>query len=301
MSGICNALLNAATNQECQVAASEIKNVIITQKDVSFSYADKKVLTNWTDKIKQDLSISVLPGLVNYTPTTDDANVITNAVSKAKSVNNNPVPSFEFMLDSNFCDFQEILNTLKGGNYGIFFEMQNGNIEGWQDRRGTEIGYFKPFLAQVKSYTKGAQEIDSNESFKLFINFKKYTQVEQAKMFVPAWGVDELNEAMPEGLNMESTTIFASDEQNVQINVRCSDGATGLILADFETSATMSNVSTPAITAMVENGGGEYDLTVEKNVVPESIVAGDLVVVRVNKLSGSDTMQLSGWLTVEGV
>ena len=120
-------------------------------------------------------------------------------------------------------------------------------------------------------------------------------------MFVPAWGVDELHEAMPEGLNMESTTVFAADDQNVQINVRCSDGVTGLILADFETSAIMSNVSTPAVTAIVENGGGEYDLTIEKDVVPASIVAGDLVVVRTNKLSGSDTLQLSGWVTVEGV
>lgn len=303
MSGICNALLNGGTNQECQIAASEIKNVIITRKkdDVKFSYSDKKVLTNWTDKIKQDLSISVLPGLVNYTPTTDDVNIITNPVSKAKSANNNPVPSFEFMLDSNFCDFQEILNTLKGGNYGIFFEMQNGNIEGWQDKRGTEIGYFKPFLAQVKSYTKGAQEIDSNESFKLLINFKKYSQIEQAKMFYPAWGVDELQEAMPEGMNMESTTIFAADDQNVQINVRCSDGQTGLVLADFETSTTMSNVSTPAVTGLVENGGGDYDLTIQKDLIPASLVAGDLVGVRVNKINGSDTLQLSGWVTVEGV
>lgn len=298
---VCNALLNGGLNQECQAAASEIRNVIITDKNVSFSNADKEDFSKWSVKIKQDLSIAVFPGLVNYSPTTDDPNIITNAVSKSKSINNDPIPSFEFMLDSNSCDFKEILQTLDGGNYGIWFEMQDGTIEGWDDQSGTEIGYFKPFTAQVKAYTKGAQEIDSNEAFKVFINFKKYNQVKNYFLFSPAWDSDGLLEAMPVGIALRKTVIFAADDQLVNAKIRCADGYVGLIVDDFETSLTMSNVSTPAVTAVVDDGGGDYTLTVQKSVVPESIVANDKVVLRVNKLSTLDTTHLSGWITVEGV
>jgi hypothetical protein len=287
---VCNALLNGGLNQDCQVAASEIKNILVCDKDVKFSYTEKDVLSNWTNKIKQDLTIAVLPGLVNYSPTTDDPNIITNAVSKAKSINNNPVPSFEFMLDS----------TLEGGVYGIFFEMQDGTIEGHVDQSGAEIGYFKPFTAQVKSFTKGAQEIDSNEAFKVYVNFKKYSQVKNYFLFSPAWGVDELIEAMPVGLMMIKTAVYSGGDQTVNIKIRCASGYTGLVAGDFETSTSMSNVDTPAVTAINDDGGGNYTLTVEKGAVPANLVAGDLVVLRVKKLSGSDATHLSGWVTVEG-
>jgi len=298
---VCNALLNGGVNQECLAALSEIKNVLITDKDVSFSYTDKEVLSNWTDKIKQDLTIAVLPGLVNYSPTTDDPNIVTSPVSKSKKITNDPIPSFEFMLDTNACDFKEILQTLDGGNYGVFFEMQDGTIEGWLDQSGTEIGYLKPFTATVKSFTKGAQEIDSEEAFKLYVFFKKYAQVKNQFYFSPSWGVDELLEAMPVGLAMLKTAVWAADDQPVSVKIRCADGYTGLIVADFEASTAMSNVSTPAVTAVVDDGGGGYTVTVQKAVVPESIVAGDRVVIRVKKLSASDVTHLSGWVTVEGV
>jgi hypothetical protein len=301
MNGICAALLNGGSNRECKAAMAEIKNVIITDKDVSFSYTDKEVLSNWTNKIKQDLSISVLSGIINYNVTTDDPNIITNPVGKNKSVTNNPIPSFEFFLKTNTCDFKEVLQTLQGGSYGVFFEMEDGTIEGWTDQSGSEIGYFKPFIAEVMSNTKGAQDIDANEAFRLYIGFEKYSQVENYFMFLPSWGVDELMEATPVGLAMLKTAIFAADDQAVNIKVRCANGYVGLVVADFETSLTMSNVSTPAVTAVVDDGGGNYTLTIQKSVAPESIVAGDLVVLRANKLSASDTTHLSGWITVEGV
>jgi len=126
---VCNALLSGGVNQDCLVALAEIKNVLVCDKDVSFSYANKETLANWTNLVKQDLTITVLPGLVNYSPTTDDPNIITGAVSKRKKKTNNPLPSFEFMLDVNACDFKEILNTLDGGTYGVFLRRNNRGMD----------------------------------------------------------------------------------------------------------------------------------------------------------------------------
>jgi len=296
---VCSAILSAGLNQGCSAAMSEIKNILIVDKDISFSYSDKKMLSSWTDEIKQNLTIAVIPGH-NYSVTTDDPNVVTSPIGKTKSIQGKSTPSLEFIVKVNSCDFKELLNAYKGGKYGVFFEMQNGDIEGWIDQSGTEIGYFKPFTSVVEAFSKGVQEIDSIESFKVYLFFTKQSQFSQFSLFTPKWGVDELMEAMPVGLNMTKTAVYAAGDQAVQINVRCDNSYTGLLAADFETSVTRSNVSTPAVSTVVDNGGGSYTLTVQKDASPVNLAAGDLVVLRVKKLSSSDVTHVSGWITVEG-
>lgn len=296
---VCSAILSGGLNQDCSAAMKEIKNILIVDKDVSFSYSDKETLSNWTDKIKQDLTIAVIPGY-NYSVTTDDPNIVTSPIGKTKSIQGKSTPSLEFIVKVNSCDFKELLNAYKGGKYGVFFEMQGGNIEGWSDQSGSEIGYFKPFTSVVEAFSKGAQEIDSVEAFKVYLFFTKERQFTDFLLFTPSFGVDELMEAMPVGLNMDKTAVYATSDQSVQVNIRCDNGYTGLVVADFETSADRSNVSTPAVTAVSDDGGGGYTLTVEKSVVPETLVAGDIVVLRVKKLSASDVTHVSGWITVEG-
>jgi hypothetical protein len=205
----CSVDLPGGNNQNCQLPLSEVKNILICDKDVSFTFSAKNSLSNWTAKIKQNLTIHAVAGLVNYSPTTDDPNIVTNAVSKAKSITNTPVPSFEFMLDVNYCDFKSLLNNLTGGIYGIFFELQNGTIEGWLDQSGSDTGTFKPFHARLNAYTKGAQEIDSNEAFKLYVNFLNYAQMLNQFYFEPSWDTSELADAMPVGLAVVKTGAYA--------------------------------------------------------------------------------------------
>mgnify|MGYP001765620590 CR=1 FL=1 len=298
----CSVSLPGGLNTDCQMPQAEIKNVLICDKDVKFSFTEKDVLANWTTKIKQDLTIHAIAGLVNYSPTTDDPNIVTNAVSKAKSITNRPVPSFEFMLDANVCDFKAILQTLKGGVYGIFFEMQDGTIQGYLDQSGTEVGYFKPYKARINAYTKGAQEIDSNESFKLYVNFLNSNELENQFYLEPSWSVTELLDAMPIGLNIVKTAIItaATATQAFQVNTRCAEGKTGLVVGNLEFSASKSNVATPNAGTFAEVGGGAYTVVVEKG-VSTPIVSGDLVYMRVKVLSGSDVTHLSNWIRIEGI
>lgn len=297
----CSVDLPGGLNADCQLPMAEIKNVLICDKDVSFTFANKKVLSNWTDLIGQSLTIYAIAGLVNYSPTTDDPNIVTNAVSKAKSITNTPVPSFEFMLDTNYCDFKSMLQTLKGGVYAVFFELQDGRIMGFLDQSGTETGYFKPFKARINAYTKGAQEIDSNEAFKLYVNFLNANEIENQFYFEPSWDVGELVDAMPVGLSIVKTGMYASGDIDVHIATRCGDNYTGLVVGDFDESTTKSNVSTPAVTGVTDNGGGDYTLTVQKDATPANLVDGDLVYLRVKVLDGSDVTHLSNYIRVEGV
>ncbi len=296
---VCSSILSAGLNQDCSAAMAEIKNILIVDKSVKFSYSDKETLSNWTAKVKQELTIAVIPGY-NYSVTTDDPNIVTSPIGKTKSIQGKSTPSLEFIVEVNSCDFKELLNAYKGGKYGIFFEMQDGSIEGWLDQAGTDIGFLKPFTALVEAFSKGAQEIDAVELFKVYLFFTVANQFTLFSLFKPAWGVDELLEAMPVGLTMEKTAAYATGDQNVQVNIRCDNGYVGLTDADFETSAEKSNVSTPAVTAVVDNGGGGYTLTVEKSVIPEPLAAGDIVSLRVKKLATLDVSHVSGWISIEG-
>ena len=87
----------------------------------------------------------------------------------------------------------------------------------------------------------------------------------------------------------------------VQINVRCAENKVGLIAADFETSTTLSNVSTPAVSSLTDNGGGSYTLVVQKDAIPANIVDGDIVYLRVKLLVSTVVTYISGWIRVEGV
>jgi hypothetical protein len=296
----CNVLQPQGINLDCLLAEKEIKNVWITDKDLSFTWATKDVQANWDNAAKQDLTLYGAAGLINYTPTTDDPNIVTEPVSKTKTVTNTPVPSFEFFLKSNFCDFKQLLNTLKGGTYGVFYEKQDGTILGKLDQSGSEIGYFKPFRAKITALTKGAPEIDSVESFKVFVNHLSYDEFLNG-FLLETIDTDQVIESMPIGVNMVKTVAYASGDQAVKITIRCAANLTGLLVADFEGDETQGNVDTPAVTTVVDNGAGTYDLTVQKDAVPANLVDGDKAVIRVNKLSGSDTTHISNYITVEGV
>ena len=296
----CNVLLPGGINGDCTVPLSELKNVLICDKDVKFSYTEKNVLSNWTNKIKQDLTIYAVAGIDSYNNTTDDPNIVTGAVSKSKTITNVPLPSYELFLKASFCDFKELINTLKGGNYGVYFELQDGTILGTLDQSGTDIGYFKPFFVNITANTKVLQETDSTNAFRIYVNHINSRQLYNQFILEPTWDTSELVEAMPIGLNMVATAAYSSGDQAVQINVRCASAKTGLLVADFDESATLSSVDTPAVTAVTDNGGGSYTLTVQKGSSPANLVAGDYVTLRVKVLSGSDVTHISNWLRVEG-
>jgi len=297
----CNVLLPGGINGDCSIPLSELKNAIICDKDVSFSYANKKVLSNWTALTQTGLTIYAVAAIDSYNNTTDDPNIVTGAVSKSKTVTNAPLPSFELFLESNMCDFKEVLNTVKGGNYGIFYELQDGTILGSIDTSGTEIGYFKPFQAKITANSKLLQETDATTAFRVYVNHTRKQQLFDQFIFAPVWDVTEIVDSMPIGLNMVATAVYAGGDQTVHINVRCADNKIGLIAADFETSTTMSNVSTPAVSTVVDDGGGDYTLTVQKAASPVNIVDGDYVYLRVKVLVSTVATYISGWIRVEGV
>lgn len=297
----CSVLQPAGSNQDCLVPLSEVKNLLICDKDLSFTFTGKDNLSNWETEIKQNLTIYAVAGLDSYDVTTDDPNIVTQPVKKSKKITNEPVPSFVAYLDANICDYKQMENTLRGGTYGIMYELQDGSIMGTIVQSGADIGKFKPLKATVNAIGKQFQEVDSTQAFRVYVNHINNDEFKNKHVFEPVWDTSALLDAMPVGLNMIMTSAYSAGSQTVNIKVRCGGNKLSLVVADFDADETQGNVDTPAVTTVVEDGAGNYTLTVQKDTVPVNLVDNDVAVIRVKVLSGSDVTHISNYVAVQGV
>ena len=293
----CSPFLPQGINKSCLQDLKELKNIIATTESASFtSMANAASLSQWKAKLQTDLTVYVPLGINDYDPTTDDPNIVTMPVSGRKAVSNKPIPSGIFRLASNFCDYKELLSAFKGGTFRLFLVDANGNIFGTR----TSAGVVKGFACTINAITKGLPLKEIANNYSLYVNFLNYDEFEQAVMISLSWSPTlELTEAAPVGLSIYATSTYSTTtgDISVQVNTRCGDGKTGLVVADFEILESNGLVS-PAVTAAVEVGSGAYTLTVEKLAVPEALDAGDYVIIRVKVVVATIVTYISSRLTI---
>jgi hypothetical protein len=293
----CSPLLPGGINKSCVTDLKEIKNIIITTEAAYFtSLANAASVVQWKTKLQTDLSVYAPLGINDYEPTTDDPNIVTMPATGRKAVTNTPVPSGIFRLMSNFCDYKELLNTLKGGVYRVILVDSNGNIYGTM----TSAGYFKGFVCTINAITKGMPLKEVANNFSLWVNFLNYDEFLAGVSMSLSWSPTiELTENAPVGLSMLATGAYSVTPGTitVQINTRCGTGYTGLTAADFEVIES-NNLASVAITTATDSGAGAYTLTIQKGSSPISLAAGDYVIIRVKKLATTVVTHLSSRLTI---
>ena len=293
MENICITNLPAGIDSSCFSFESPVKNIVLVAAGQSFaSIQEAKAKVNWVNLIGA-LNGYVPNGLANYEVKTADPKVNTTAFGK-EFVVQEAIPSANLLLETGSGDFAELLNTLKGGLYRVYFLLQDGSIKGTI----TESGEFKGFLARVHAYSKGIQALDAPEGFyPVSLMFDDYDEFKTSHVLDIAWnGARELVSAMPFGLSI--TPIGAYDTgtgiQNVYITSRGGVAYSGLAQADFKVLS--SNVDSPAVSTVTDNGDGTYALTIQKEATPVALAAGDYVLLRVEK--GTPVTAVSSRLTV---
>lgn len=293
----CSPILPQGLNKSCVLDMKEIKNVIITTEAASFtSLANAASVAQWKTKLQTDLTVWAPMGINDYEPTTDDPNIVTMPVTGRKAITNKPVPSMVLRLMSNYCDYKELLNTLKGGTYRMIFIDSNNTIYGTM----TSAGYFKGYACTLNAITKGVPLKETQNNFTVYVNFLNYDEFEAGYGVALSWSPTiELTENAPVGLSIVATGAYSLTPGTiaVQINTRCGSGYAGLAAADFEVLES-NNLTSPAVTSVTDSGLGAYTLTVQKGSSPISLAAGDYVVIRVKKLSTTLVTHLSSRLTI---
>ena len=84
--------------------------------------------------------------------TTDDPTINTTQLMQ-KVLTKTGVPSYVFSVESNFCDWNEAMRTLKGNSYRLFTVHSDGAIFGFSDRNSTE---YKGVLCEITAITSNA-------------------------------------------------------------------------------------------------------------------------------------------------
>jgi hypothetical protein len=274
----------------------EVRHIILTSKSFSlgalsaaYSYA------TWKAAVDTNLTMFPLRGITSYEVTTDDPNVLTTSKTQ-KYITNRPAPSAMAFLDSNHCDYIDLVKELKGGHYGVIYVLEDGSMLLKRDKTGN----FKPYPARVTAINKGIPlPGDIANNYPIHIHHIDYDDFENAALIKPAWDIDDLILTIPAGLTMWQTSSCASGDVNVQINDRCGDGVTGFVSADFEELGS-NYLTSPSITAVTDSGAGAYTLTLSKAASPVDIAAGDYITFRVKKTVATVVTYLSNRITVVG-
>jgi len=296
MPNSCSAFLPNGINANCAVPLSEVEAVIFASATMEFaSLTEAFSLAKWKDKIQKDLTIYVMGGMYDYEVTTADPNVL-ELPSTKKIITNSPVPSAKVYLEANFCDYQEVLRSLKQANYGVIYLLRDGSLL----MRKNSVGKILPLTATLTAITKGVPlKGDIQNNYPVWINHKSYKEFEEAVLISPEWNAaTEFITYMPVGLTAMTTSTVAAGVVSIQVNERCGDGYAGLLVADFEVVASNGLIS-PIVGVLVDNGLGSYTITLQKGVVPAAITAGDWMTIRIKKVAALVVTHLSNRLTIQ--
>ena len=294
---VCNPFLPQGINNSCLQDLKEIRNILPTNISASFtSSLDAANLVTWKTKIQTDLSVYAPLGLNDYEPTTP-APTITKMQSTRQTISDRPIPSAVFHLASNFCDYKDVMAAFQGGVYRLFFVDGNVNIVGTK----TTAGVVRGFACQLTALTAGfALKGNVQDNFKVWANFLSYEEFERAVMLELTWNPTiELTEAMPVGLFLENTSAITAGSITVRLRTRCASGITGMAAADWEVLES-SELITPGIATCTDNANGDYTLTIKKS-TSTPLAAGDMVVIRCNKIVSTKTTYLSNRLTINAL
>lgn len=271
-------------NIDCLAYPAPVANIILTTVAEEFTLAEIKKLAEWKEKIQEDLTVWIPSAVEGYENTTDDPAINTTPRGR-KITRSKPVPSGVFYLSANFCDFNEILRTLKGTTLRAFFVLEDGAIMGYH---GINSAKYKGFLVEATAVTKGIPMPDAVEnSFPLYLNFKHTYEFEQKFAIMPDWDVQaELPVLMPESYAL----FFVSATQGtatvvVDVFERCGDAIDGLTTADID--VIDNDLTDDTLLSVTDNGDGNYSIAFT------TAAAGQFVKFRIKELTGTVVDALS--------
>lgn len=277
MSNICTNGIPGGINGDCLSYPKPITNFIVTDASVSFTLAQLTLLSQWKSKIQTDETMFVPFAISKHENTTDDPAINTTQMLQ-KVLTKVGVPSYVFSVESNFCDWNEAMRTLRGNSYRLFTVHSDGAIFGFSDRNSTE---YKGFLCEITAITKGQIPDAIEDAFPVYVNFKRYAEFEQQFAFVPEWNVElELPAAMPSSYKMKLISASQATKTMVVSVYNCAGAAaTGLVIADVEVIS--STLTDDTVFAMTDNSDGTWDI------VYTTVALNEDVTVRIKELTAT--------------
>jgi hypothetical protein len=276
----------------------KMSGTVLSKKSATFTPDTASLLATWNGYISAITSegrISNPFPIMSFENTTDDIAIATTSLGKSYK-DGNPIPKGVLYLDASICDYNN-MHAFEGTTFKMtpFFEdgthwhtvKSDGTLGGFTMRIGTKAGL---------------PPEDKQQSYPLYVFFDNYAEFEKIMVIDPDFGFNEISELAPVGLTMQVNTAYAAGDVIVDVSTRCiGKPKTGLVAADF---LVLDSNATPTVvvTTVVENGLGNYTLTIKKNnaATPANLAATDWVIIQAQEVSGTSATYLSQPLQFNG-
>jgi hypothetical protein len=282
----------------CGANFEKVKNIIILKTGTKFNnVGEVRSQSKWISAMNVDESVWISKVFNSYEVTTDDKNVVTFDSTK-KRATNKPIPSGQFMLDTNFCDTKMLLSALSNSNNEVAFQLQDNSVHIAQ----IIDGKLKGFLGTLDVTTKGiSQPSDVGNNAPMTFFGDSYEEFQNGIIIPMDFDLTSLAATyMPVGLNLAPVGVYNSVTGiiNLQLNVRCNvSGYDDAVIADFE-FLDSNGLSTLAVTTLGAPVNGLYAVTIQKDIVPVNLAVGDFFKVRIKVLDSGKIIYVSNNLYV---
>jgi hypothetical protein len=228
--------------------------------------------------------------------TTDDVNQGTGTLGD-KYINSKPIPSGTVYVKGALCDYSTI-EALEGVTLNFIPYFQNGTK--WATRKydGTIRGF------SVRIGTKfGLPPEDKTQSYPVYLMFDSYTEFKNIAVLSPEFEFSDVKDYTPLGLDLTLVTAYTAGEVKVNVSKRCSSTPVlGLTEASNFPIFTSNGAPVVATTLVVENGQGDYTLTIKaaSGGTAVNLTALQYADVQAQDDDGTYVTKLSNTLNIKG-
>jgi len=268
----------------------------LQKKGATFTDASAEDQTAWHNAIAgiTGSARTALMLRINSFTNSTAAPTITKTTVGKNFVTEKSIPFGELDLENSIADYVN-LHKLRDTSFEFIPFFEDGSY--WLTRKSD--GSLKGFRSRVEAVA-GLPPSDLTKGYPLHIFFDYYEEFENVVVVRPDFFFSDLYDYSPVGLQMRVTTAYTGGDVIVQVNKRgTSIGYAGLLAAKF--LILLSNAAAPvAVTTAVDNGLGQYTLTIQKGAVPASLAAGDYVVLQAQDDDATFVTYLSNALKVSG-
>ena len=249
---------------DCKALWKKVDGIAIMDKGVTFTKTTFIAPGTWHTAIASATfatrTTMILPFL-NYENTTDDASIQTGNLG-AKRKDLDPPPSMQGWLNLSPCDYKTLFG-LEGISFEVVLILKGGLLFGTEKNDGN----IKGCRATISLRRNIPPSDNAMSSYPVDIFFDFVDEFEDFHIAQPDFRFNTLVDFIPNGYTLSVVTaiIQATGVIVIQVDLRCTGtGVTGLTAPDFEIAASNAE-GVVAVQSIVEDGGGQYTLTIKED------------------------------------
>lgn len=255
---------------------------------------------NWRVKIQENETVSIFPiNGAEVTPGEAQTETTGNGRTFVAGENTGNVIAY---LDTNACDYKEVLKYFKGGNYDIMWLDADNNILGYDS--GTSLdGY----LAQLHAPNYGGVGSRENQSqmFKIMVNYINNSEQNSPFIVNVGFTLNTLNMYVPVGMKLVESTAYVPGTGIIVMDIkkRCTDtkydsSTLDAAIGEVINARGKADVSGITVTPVWNAGTSKWDITIADGA--GQLAAGVSCEFRIAQKDGSVYEYVSSTYTVTG-